>query len=182
MTEATPETSAGAGPDVPGDELDLSAPDVAAEVARLADLPDAPWNAADQDPEPAAEDAEGTNPNREAARYRTRLREVEAERDAITSRLNVYEKAHVERLAAERLAVPGDFFLVGPQLDELRGEDGAIDEEKVRSAVVSVLAERPTWDLNRRARLPQPNMHQGSAGTAPKPGGAEAFAHLVSGG
>ncbi|QRE80391.1 hypothetical protein F1734_09115 [Rhodococcus ruber] len=49
---------------------------------------------------------EDTSGNAEAAKYRRRLRETEAERDALTSRLEAMQYAEALRLAAD-LAEPG---------------------------------------------------------------------------
>ena len=70
--------------------------------------------------------------SREAASYRRRLRETEAERDQLREQLDRCRRAEVERLAsADGLAVAGDVWLHGATLDTLRGEDGAIDAETV---------------------------------------------------
>ncbi len=93
------------------------------------------------DAAPAAEDGKG---NREAAKYRTRLRAVEAERDALARRVEAMTRAEVERLVAERLVDPDDLFLIGQaDLASLVGEDGAVDEVKVSEAVDALVKRRP---------------------------------------
>jgi hypothetical protein len=108
-------------------------------------------------PEPESE-PEGEHPNREAASYRRRLRETEAERDALRERVEGYERREAEAIARDLgAAVPSDLWtLVG--LDDLRVED-VLDAETVRSKVSTILAERPTWrrgvpDLGAGPRLP----------------------------
>jgi hypothetical protein len=82
--------------------------------------------------------------SREAARYRTRLRETEAERDQLRERLERYERAEVERLAsAAGLAVAGDVWTFGATLDTLRGETGDIDADTVSGVVEAILKDRP---------------------------------------
>lgn len=94
----------------------------------------------------------GTRANREAARYRTQLREVEAERDALTKRLTAMERAAVEHLAGGLLVDSADVWRDGLTLDELRGEDGSLDPEKVTGAVQALAERKPHWAVPRRQR------------------------------
>lgn len=91
-------------------------------------------------------DAEGVEDNhlrnREAAKYRTRLREVEAERDgireelaAMTAAREAAERAHVENVAKRRLYRPSALWAAGVTLDEVRAEDGTISDDLVFEAV-----------------------------------------------
>ncbi|MBD8057225.1 hypothetical protein ICV35_26675 [Rhodococcus ruber] len=115
------------------------------------ELPDAGHlPAAETDPAPA----EPESPNAEAARYRHRAKEAEAARDTLAERLTGYERRDAERYA-DNLASPSDLWAAGVQLDDLRAEDGTIDENLVRAAVDAVLAERPHWAA-RRVPLPIP--------------------------
>jgi hypothetical protein len=104
-----------------------------------------------ESPEP-----EGEHPSREAASYRRRLRETEAERDALRERVESYERREAEAIARDLgAAVPSDLWtLVG--LDDLRGDDGALDSETVQARVSAILAERPTW------RRPAPDLGAGA--------------------
>ena len=81
--------------------------------------------------------------DREAARYRRRLREAETQRDALAGTLARLQSADVERLAGEHLAVPGDLFTFGTALADVLGEDGSVDAEKVTAATTALLAQRP---------------------------------------
>jgi hypothetical protein len=86
--------------------------------------------------------AESTS--REAARYRTRLREVEAERDRLQTTLDTVQRAQVEAMAqAGGLAVAGDIWSFGAELATLRGEDGTIDQATVEGTVQAILKDRP---------------------------------------
>lgn len=104
------------------------------------------------EPEPAAPDAEAEAPDTdepaklraEAAKYRRRLRETEAERDQLASRLADHDRAEVERQLGDRLADPSDLWLT-TGLDDLRGDDGAIDPDKVEAARDRAIAEHPHW-------------------------------------
>jgi hypothetical protein len=108
------------------------------------------------DPEtPEGSQPEPEGPTREAAKYRRRLRETEAERDALRERVENYERRDAEGIARDLgAAVPADLWtLVG--LDDLRGDSGELDEELVRQRVGAILTERPTW------RRPAPDLGQG---------------------
>jgi hypothetical protein len=92
--------------------------------------------------------------SREAARYRTRLRETEAERDQLRERLERYERAEVERLAsAAGLAVPADLWALGTQIEHCRAEDGSIDAETVNGLVADLLRDRPQLRAQPRGDL-----------------------------
>jgi hypothetical protein len=65
-------------------------------------------------------------PNREAARYRTRLRETEAERDAIAVRLAAHQRREAERIAGASLSKPSDVWLDGADLAELLDDQGDV--------------------------------------------------------
>lgn len=86
--------------------------------------------------------------NSEAARYRTRLRGVEQERDALAQRVAAYTRADVVRHVAERLHDADDLFIVG-QVDvaDLVDAEGALDVEAVDAAVDALLERRPRLGL-----------------------------------
>ena len=96
----------------------------------------------ERDPDAAAR-------SREAAGYRTRLRETEAERDALRERVDAFERREVESIARSLgAAVPADLWTL-ISLDDLR-VDGTLDAEATTERVKQLLAERPTW----RQQLP----------------------------
>lgn len=124
-----PETPPGATsppvapPDPPGDPN--AAPD--------------PLEPRDGDPEPVA------HLRREAAGYRTRLRDTEAQRDQLQARVDELERGQVEALAANAgMATPADLWLLVRDLDELR-RDGQLDHAAVDERVKAILADRPSW-------------------------------------
>jgi hypothetical protein len=89
-------------------------------------------------------DESGRYLSREAASYRRRLRDTEAERDDLRGRLEGYERAEVERIAGDAgLQVAADVWTFGATLDTLRGEDGAIDPEAVGGLVGEIVKDRP---------------------------------------
>ncbi len=84
--------------------------------------------------------------NHEAAKYRRRLREVEAERDTAAERLAAMQRREVERLAGGEgaLADGSDLFAFGAELaDLLDAETGLPDESKVTEAVKTLAGQRP---------------------------------------
>lgn len=80
----------------------------------------------------------------EAAKYRTRLRAAESERDALATRVAAYTRADVVRHVAERLTDADDLFIVG-QVDvaDLVDDEGALDVAAVDVAVDALLERRP---------------------------------------
>ncbi len=78
-------------------------------------------------------------PNQEAAKWRRQLRETEAERDTLRSRVEAMQRSEVERLAAGRLAKPASLWAAGAQLADLLTEDGDVDPEKVAAALDSAV-------------------------------------------
>ena len=106
----------------------------------------------DPTPTDVGHDEDAQTRSREAAGYRTRLREAEqtiAERDgviaALRGRLDDVDRVQVEALAEQRgMIAPADLWTVA-QLSDVRAEDGALDVEKVRERVDELLKERPHW-------------------------------------
>ncbi len=94
----------------------------------------------------SADSGDSAKLRKEAARYRRSLRDTEAERDNLRGRLDVLQRAEVERIAtADGLAVPGDFWLAGVDLAELLDDGGNVALGKVREAVAAILVDRPHW-------------------------------------
>jgi hypothetical protein len=82
---------------------------------------------------------------REAASWRNRLRDVEADRDQLQGRLDELERLEVERLAANAgMATPGDLWLLVQGLDELR-HDGRLSPDLATERIQTILKERPSW-------------------------------------
>ena len=72
--------------------------------------------------------------NREAAKYRRRLRETETERDQLAAQVENYRRAAVETLAAQTLSKPAALWAAGATVTELLDEAGQPDPEKVTEA------------------------------------------------
>lgn len=96
-------------------------------------------NTSTEQTDPTTTDAVATEqteqaPNREAAKYRTRLRETEAERDTLRQTLATMRRAEVERIASTTLRNPAGLWAAGTELDALLTEAGDVDPEKVQAA------------------------------------------------
>lgn len=136
-----------------------------------------------QDEEPAGPLAKV---RREAAGLRGRLRDTEAERDALAERVAHLQRAEVARLASGTLAEGGDIWIAGVELAEVLNEDGNVDPDLVAAAAERVVAERPHWRSKfvprgapDNSNKPEPGtpewgqflskLHAGASGDAPAP-------------
>jgi len=139
----------------------MTDPDAITEPDSVAPTPDT---------EPATEPATDTDGSGEAARRRRQLREVEHERDGMAARLDVLERAELARIATTgdvddpRLLDARDVFGPETDLDALRGDDGALDPEKVRAAIVEGTEGRPHLRADGKPRPPRPNPAQSASG------------------
>lgn len=84
-----------------------------------------------------ANDEPTTGGNKEAAKYRTRLREAEAERDRLAQRLEALQRSTVETIAGKHLEKPNALWAAGTELANLLDKDGNIDAEKVEAAALT---------------------------------------------
>lgn len=119
-------------------------------------------------------DAAPTEPSapedKEAAKYRRRLRETEKERDALQSRLESLQRSEVERLAADKLADPADVWRDGAELSGLLDDDGNIDAQKVGGLVEGLIEAHNHWAIPTRSAAPVGSLRSGaSAPPPPKP-------------
>lgn len=103
--------------------------------------------------------------NREAAKYRKALRATEAERDGLRDKVTSFERAEVERAAAQHFTDPADLWTAGVDIDELRGADGSVDAAKVAAKVAEVLAAHPHWQRARRGHVPARGLKSGASGS-----------------
>src|ERR1700758_3047520 len=110
---------------------DETTTDAAAEAAARIDVFGDPGGA-DRPPPDAADDAaseqhddsEHDAAGKEAAKYRRRLRETEAERDALRGRVETMQRNEIQRMAADRLADPADLWRDGAKVSDLLNEGG----------------------------------------------------------
>ncbi len=116
------------------------------------DATDAPEMAEKSD----TEDDEGGNDavraaRREAANYRTKLREAEAERDQLRERVTGFQRRDAEAMAEKHrphwmsLNSGVDLWAGGVQLQECLDENEAVSEERVAEQVERLVTERPHW-------------------------------------
>lgn len=136
-------------------------PPVADETPEgVADLPHPepdvePGEDAATEDSPPGDDPPDASTNREAARYRRRLRDVEGERDALAGQLAALRRQVAEHHATG-LARPSDLWLAGTDVSDLLDDQGAVDPAKVAAAVNTVRREHPHWgktaDLGQGAR------------------------------
>lgn len=122
-------------------------------------------------PAPASDDtADSVDSGKEAAKYRRRLRETEAERDTLTERLTTLQRSEAERLAATALTDGADLWREGTELADLLDDDGNIDPDKVTAAAASVSQAHPHWRKREPAAPPASTVtSNGKIGPGPEP-------------
>ena len=101
------------------------------------------------------------NPNAEAAKYRTRLRESEAAHELDRGQLEKYQRRDAERLATD-LSRPADLWLGGTELADVLTDDGDVDPVAVAATMAKVLEGRP--GLSNQRPAPRPDPSQGARG------------------
>lgn len=120
----------------------------------------------------AGEGADTAALRREAANYRTRLRDTEAERDKLAATVATFQRRDVEALAAsgegKKLGAGSDLWVAGVKVEELLAEDGTVDPTKVSAAVAQVLTDHPNWGPRPVSRVPR-DMGQGQRESAAGP-------------
>lgn len=119
----------------------------------------------------SAEQSKDKNPNAESAKWRTKLRETESALAAANERLAGFQRAELERLAAERLSAPGDLLtLSGKQLSDFLSDDGTVNAEAVNEAATAVLDARPGLAPSQAATDPTQGRgtHDGAAPRSPQ--------------
>lgn len=148
------------------------------EAEKATTSADTPTPSADSPPPDADGQTEDTNEppeggNSEAAKYRRRLRDTEAERDGLAQRVETLQRAEVERLASD-LSKPAAIWAAGVQLADLLDKDGNIDTEKATEAITTAT---DSLGLQQASRAPRPDPTQGGqGGTGPTgPTFADAF-------
>lgn len=111
--------------------------------------------------EPAGPVEDDPREGREAARYRRRLRETEAERDTLAARVEALQRAAVEREASGALARPEALWAAGVDLAGLLTDEGTVDAAKVAQAVEDA---RDRLGLAPAVRTPRADPTQGGRG------------------
>ncbi|MFC6009579.1 hypothetical protein [Nocardia lasii] len=86
------------------------------------------------------------------ARYRVERNNARAEVEALTARIEGYQRAEVERIAAKNLAAPGDVFTIGDKtLADFLTAEGGVDTAAVESVAQAIIGERPGLGTRQRA-------------------------------
>lgn len=104
----------------------------------------------------------GSQKANKEARYRVERNEARAERDALAQRIERMQRAEVERLAAEHLAAPADFWLSDNEVSAYLTEDGEVDAELVAEDARLLISERPR--LGKRSPAFDPTQGHGGNG------------------
>ncbi|MFD4262077.1 hypothetical protein ACFWR9_31740 [Streptomyces sp. NPDC058534] len=88
--------------------------------------------------------AEGSSANREAAKYRTKLRDAETKLEAAQARITALLRKEIEGHAAKELSVGADLFEIGgANVDDMTDPEGNVMPDAVDVAVDALLAKRP---------------------------------------
>ncbi|NYI78709.1 hypothetical protein [Nocardioides panzhihuensis] len=101
-----------------------------------------------EEPEETAEDG-----NREAAKYRRRLRDTEADRDRLASQVEALQRTEINRLAVAEGIKAEALWASGATLAELLADDGNVDPAKVTKAAKAAVE---ILGLNQRRGLRVP--------------------------
>lgn len=112
-----------------------------------------------------SDDDAGDDPgsNREAAKYRRKLRDTEAERDALRTRLEHVQRGEVERIATTHLRDGTDVWRDGAQLADLLDENGNVDTDKVSELGRQLTQAHPHWSTAQDS-VRQRGMQSGASG------------------
>ncbi|GLC02571.1 hypothetical protein [Mycobacterium kiyosense] len=185
-TDASTAENAGAprdtSPPAPEPAVEQASGDQAAPAADPAPEPsEAPAGdqSDDQDDAEDQDDDAGGKGNKEAARYRRRLRDVEAERDTLKATVAALQRAEVDRLAVGADLRPAALWASGLELADVLGDDGTVDQGKVSTAIA---AARETLGIPNPP--PRGNVVKGegrSLGRPPKRSGRDAMVAVVQG-
>jgi hypothetical protein len=106
----------------------------------------------------------------EAKKRRLALRAAQATIEQQAARIDAADQREVMRLAEDRMANPADLLLVAT-LDDMRGEDGALDVDRANATIESVLGDREHWrkpaEQSEPEPAPFPAVHQGARQSQP---------------
>jgi hypothetical protein len=122
-------------------------------------------------PDTNDQDDAGTG-GKEAAKYRRRLREVEAERDGLTGRLTAFQRGMAEQMA-ENLGLKPKALWASADLADLLADDGAVDGVRVYDAAQKAIAELGISRPKGTSRKPRENLQAGTNPESSGPGWAE---------
>jgi hypothetical protein len=153
MTETT-------GPTTETDEAPTGDYDALA-AALAGQKPDADTEVTDEPAE--SDDDDDGNPNREAAKWRTKLRDTEAQRDAVATQLANMQRAAVDTQITALGIKPAAVYAVA-KVEDLIGEDGVPDAKKVEAAATAAKDQLGLAVI----KPPPKRLQSGAAGPQPK--------------
>lgn len=147
------------------------------------DTPEAPFGDVSEDQADADADDDGASasdgPGREAARYRRRLRDAEAERDTLKATVESLQRAEVDRLATDAGLRPAALWANGAEVGELLGDDGTVDAARVSAAISAAREQLGIAPPPRRRNYVKGEGR--TPGQPSKPSGVDAMVGLVMG-
>ena len=123
------------------------------------------------------QDAGDGKGGREAAKYRRRLREAEAQRDQLAGQVEAMQRAEVERLAEADGLKPAALW-AGAELAGLLADDGTVDGARVSAAIEAAREQLGIPAPPVGPRVPNEGR---SPGRPAKPSGREAMVGIVMG-
>ncbi|MEU2199678.1 hypothetical protein [Isoptericola sp. NPDC019482] len=100
----------------------------------MADTTESPTEAPEavqEAPDAPAEAPEPGKAGREAAKYRTQLRETEAERDTLRETVSALRREQAEAALDKTLAKPDSFWLTGATVDDYIDDTGNLDRSRL---------------------------------------------------
>lgn len=106
---------------------------------------------------------EGSKAAREAAKYRTRLRETEAQRDELAGKVETWQRIHAEQLAAGILADPADLWRDGLSHADVLDDDGTVVAAEVEKAARALLNAHPHWGVHNKPSKPAAQLKSGAS-------------------
>lgn len=130
-----------------------------AETVEQTDTPTDLEPQTDTDAEGADDNGSG---NREAAKYRRRLRDTETERDELAARLESMQRAEAERLAGSTLHKPAGLWANGATVADVLDDSGNVDADRVKATAetardaLGLQARRPANYVPREGGNPRP--------------------------
>lgn len=112
-----------------------------------------------QDGDSANENDAVHKANEEAKKYRLRSKELQAENDALTAKIDEFRQLEVMSIASEHLREPSDLLKLGEHaLADFQDDAGNVDLDAVLQAVDTLLGRRPEL---RKPSFPKRDPNQG---------------------
>ncbi|KUI37594.1 hypothetical protein AU195_18270 [Mycobacterium sp. IS-1496] len=129
------------------------------------------------EPPDDSESDESGNGNREAAKYRRRLRDTEAERDTLAARLEGMQRAEAERQAGELLTKGAALWAGGTTVSDLLNEHGELDSGKIQARAAEIREQFGIPQPRSGLHVPREGYSPGSPGRS----GADSMVNVVMG-